>query len=100
MQLPEFTVLDILFPTFEFVFDFWPFLLISALKGRKNLLKQMLSMWALWACVRVFLFWLFGISPGIPYIWDGIIGEKGREPDAESTRTQVKRYDLAASGYT
>ena len=51
--------------------------------------------------VFALILWLFWISPGIPHIWDGIIdGKKEGIPDAKPTRTQVKRYTLAAIGYS
>jgi hypothetical protein len=49
------TTLDFFFTAFDFVFDFWPFLVLSAIKTRRSPLKSMLLTWGFWAVVRVFL---------------------------------------------
>ncbi len=45
-----------LFYVFDLLFDFWPVLVLSALKSRGNLLRNMLIAWSFWAVARVFLF--------------------------------------------
>ena len=44
------------FWVFDLVFDFWPFMIVNAIRGRKNLLRDMLWSWSFWAVVRVVLF--------------------------------------------
>lgn len=48
-------VLQLLFTTFDFIFPFWPFLLLNGIT-RRNILRNMLITWGFWAVVRVFLF--------------------------------------------
>lgn len=55
------TTLDFMFAVFGLVFTFWPVFLTSALKGRGNLLRNLLFTWSFWAIIRVFLF--FGPEP-------------------------------------
>ncbi len=50
------TTLQFLFTTFDFIFPFWPFLLLNAIRGRRNLLRNMLITWGFWAVIRVLLF--------------------------------------------
>ena len=44
------------FWAFDMIFDFWPFIIVNAIKGRRNMLRDMVLMWAFWAVVRVILF--------------------------------------------
>ena len=44
------------FWVFDLVFDFWPFMTVNAIRGRKNLLRDMLWSWAFWAVIRIILF--------------------------------------------
>lgn len=44
-----------LFPVFDFVFDFWPILILAPLKYRKSGVRNMLNVWSVWAVVRIIL---------------------------------------------
>jgi surface polysaccharide O-acyltransferase-like enzyme len=50
------TTLQMIFQVFDLVFDFWPVLVLGALRGRGNLLRNLLVTWLFWAVIRVFLF--------------------------------------------
>ena len=50
------SLLQILFPVFDIVFDFWPVLLLAPLQNRKSGLRSMVYVWAFWAIIRVVLF--------------------------------------------
>ncbi len=50
------TTLEFLFVTFDFLFPFWPFLVLNAIKGKRHILRDMLITWGFWAVVRVVLF--------------------------------------------
>lgn len=50
------TILQSLFTTFDFIFSFWPILLLNAIRGRRNLLRNMLITWSFWAVIRILLF--------------------------------------------
>ncbi|MDH7488265.1 MAG: restriction endonuclease [Anaerolineae bacterium] len=49
-------LMDILFPMFDLVFDFWPFLLVSSvINARRNLLRTALAIWAFLGLMRLVL---------------------------------------------
>ncbi|MGC1377126.1 MAG: hypothetical protein WA821_12920 [Anaerolineales bacterium] len=50
------SLLQILFLVFDFVFDFWPVLLLAPLQNRKNGIRSMVYAWVFWAIIRIVLF--------------------------------------------
>ena len=50
------SLLQILFPVFDMVFDFWFVLILAPLQNRKNGFKSMIYVWAFWAVIRIILF--------------------------------------------
>lgn len=50
------SLIFILFTVFDFVFDFWPFFLITPLLNRNNKIRNTFYIWSLWAIIRIFLF--------------------------------------------
>jgi hypothetical protein len=50
------TITQVLFYMFDLLFDFWPVLVLSAIKGRRHLIRNLLVTWGFWAVVRVVLF--------------------------------------------
>lgn len=47
---------QILFTTFDLVFDFWPLLLLAPIQSRKYALRNMAFVWLFWAVIRLILF--------------------------------------------
>lgn len=41
---------------FDFAFPFWPVMILNGVRGRRNLLRNMLITWGFWAGIRVLLF--------------------------------------------
>ncbi len=50
------SLMDMLFPIFDIMFDFWFVLILAPLQSRKNGLRNMIYMWAFWAVIRIVLF--------------------------------------------
>jgi hypothetical protein len=50
------SVFQILFPLFDIVFDFWPFLILAPLQNRRSGIRNMVFVWGLWAIIRIILF--------------------------------------------
>ena len=50
------SLLQILFPVFDMVFDFWFVLILAPLQNRKSGIRNMVYVWAFWAVIRVILF--------------------------------------------
>lgn len=48
--------LEFLFTVFDIAFPFWPFILLNAIRGRRNLIRNMFITWGFWAVVRILLF--------------------------------------------
>ena len=49
-------IFDILFPVFDMLFDFWPFILLTPLRYRKSGIRNMVYFWGCWAIIRIILF--------------------------------------------
>lgn len=50
------SLLQILFPVFDMVFDFWFVLILAPLQNRKSGIRNMVYVWGFWAVIRVILF--------------------------------------------
>lgn len=50
------SLLQILFPVFDMVFDFWFVLILAPLQNRKSGIRNMVYVWAFWAVIRIILF--------------------------------------------
>jgi len=50
------SLLQILFPVFDIVFDFWFVLILAPLQNRKSGIRNMVYVWAFWAIIRIILF--------------------------------------------
>lgn len=50
------SLLQLLFPIFDLIFDFWPALIVAPLQNRKSGIRNMVYAWAFWAVIRIILF--------------------------------------------
>ena len=50
------SVLQILLFVFDFIFDFWPVLILAPLQNRKRGIRNMVYVWGFWAIIRIILF--------------------------------------------
>ena len=50
------SVLQILFPGLDFIFDFWPALILAPLQNLRSGVRNMVYVWGFWAIIRIILF--------------------------------------------
>lgn len=50
------SVLQMLFPIFDLMFDIWPVLLLAPLQNRRSGIRNMVYLWCFWAVIRIILF--------------------------------------------
>ncbi len=50
------SLMQVLFTIFDFVFDFWPLLLLAPIQSRKYALRNMVFVWSFWVVIRLILF--------------------------------------------
>jgi hypothetical protein len=55
------TFFELILLVFDFVFAFWPIILLAPIASRRNILPKMVTLWVFWAVVRVVL--LFNPNP-------------------------------------
>ena len=55
-----------LFAVLDLTFDLWPLMIVSAIRGRGNLVRNMLVAWCFWAVARIFLF--FNPEPMVSFL--------------------------------
>jgi len=60
--------LQVLITAFNFIFGFWPLLLLSALKQRGKILTNLMITWGFWAVVRLLLFLISPTPPAAIFI--------------------------------
>jgi hypothetical protein len=50
------SLLQTLFSIFDFVFAFWPILILAPLQNRRSGIRNMVYVWGFWAIIRIILF--------------------------------------------
>ena len=104
------SVLQILLFVFDFIFDFWPVLILAPLQNRKRGIRNMVYVWGFWAIIRIILFFnpepisksllipepvntiLFFVTGFILIaVWIGITYWK-------RSRTRIKAFGLSSEG--